>query len=149
MDYDEVFAPVAKHATIRFILSMAADPAACLAQLDFSTAFLNREVLVDQGLFILPGPTARTLIWVILWVDDFLLLSFHKEIPDKYKQTIKTRDLGEPSVFGCEITRDRNNQKLDKQKLDKQELDKQKLDKQKLDKQKLDKQKLDKQKLVK
>eukprot|EP00798_Chlamydomonas_sp_ICE-L_P021525 gene21525-biopygen30232 len=41
MDYDEVFAPVAKLATTRFILSMAADPTAHLAQLDVSTAFLN------------------------------------------------------------------------------------------------------------
>ena len=33
MDYDEVFALVTKHATIRYILSMAADPSAHLAQI--------------------------------------------------------------------------------------------------------------------
>eukprot|EP00798_Chlamydomonas_sp_ICE-L_P005173 gene5173-biopygen12229 len=163
MDYDEVFAPVAKLATIRFILSMAADPAAHLAQLDVSTAFLNgiveeeiyctqppgfekdhrvcrmwkclyglkqasrqwylkvkedmidlgfKEVDVDQGLFILPGKSNRPLIWVLLWVDDFLLLSFDEKILLQYKTAImalyKTRDLGEPSVFvGFEITRNK------------------------------------------
>lgn len=40
-DYNEVFAPVAKHATIRYIISLAAHPSACLGQLDISTAFLN------------------------------------------------------------------------------------------------------------
>jgi len=49
MDYDQVFAPVAKHATIRFILSMAADPSAHLAQLDVSTAFLN--CIVEEELY--------------------------------------------------------------------------------------------------
>eukprot|EP00798_Chlamydomonas_sp_ICE-L_P022222 gene22222-biopygen30912 len=73
-----------------------------------------KEVDVDQGLFILPGPTSRPLLcWVPLWVNEFLLLSFHREILNKYKQTIvglyKTRDLGEPSVFvGYEITRNRS-----------------------------------------
>eukprot|EP00798_Chlamydomonas_sp_ICE-L_P009068 gene9068-biopygen8956 len=161
MDYDEVSAPVAKHATIRFILSMAAEASACLAQLDLSTAFLNdiveeelycaqppgfeeyhrvcrtwkclyglkqascqwyvrertdmisiglKEVDIDQGLFILPGPTCRPLIWVLLWVDDFILLSFHNDILREYNETImnlnKIRDLREPSVFvGYEITR--------------------------------------------
>eukprot|EP00798_Chlamydomonas_sp_ICE-L_P012788 gene12788-biopygen10693 len=163
MDYDEFFAPVAKLATIRFILSMAADPAAHLAQLDVSTAFLHgiveeeiyctqppgfkkdhrvcrmwkclyglkqasrqwylkvkedmmgigfKEVDVDQGLFILPGKSNRPLIWVLLWVDDFLLLSFDEKVLLQYKTAImalnKTRDLGELSVFvGYEITRNR------------------------------------------
>eukprot|EP00798_Chlamydomonas_sp_ICE-L_P022573 gene22573-biopygen31242 len=54
MDYDEVFAPVAKHATIRFILSMAADPSAHLAQLDISTAFLNG--VVEEELYCTQPP---------------------------------------------------------------------------------------------
>jgi hypothetical protein len=75
------------------------------------TAIGFREVDVDQGLFLLPGPTKRPLIWVLLWVDHFLLLSFDKDILQQYKDKImklyKTRDLGEPSVFvGYEITRD-------------------------------------------
>eukprot|EP00798_Chlamydomonas_sp_ICE-L_P022874 gene22874-biopygen31504 len=71
-----------------------------------------KEVDVDQGLFILPGQSNRHLIWVLLCVYDFLLLSFNKEVLQKYKTAImalyKTRDLGEPSVFvGYEITRNR------------------------------------------
>jgi hypothetical protein len=54
MDYDEVFAPVAKHATIRYILSMAADPSAHLAQLDVSTAFLNG--VVEEELYCSQPP---------------------------------------------------------------------------------------------
>ena len=54
MDYDEVFAPVAKHATIRFILSMAADPTAHLAQLDVSTAFLKG--IVEEELYCTQPP---------------------------------------------------------------------------------------------
>ena len=46
-DYNEVFAPVAKHATIRYIISLAAHPSACLGQLDISTAFLN-GVLTEE-----------------------------------------------------------------------------------------------------
>ena len=75
------------------------------------TAIGFKEVDVDQGLFVLTGPSTRPLIWVLLWVDDFLLLSFNEAILCKYKTSImglyKTRDLGEPSVFvGYEITRD-------------------------------------------
>eukprot|EP00798_Chlamydomonas_sp_ICE-L_P021524 gene21524-biopygen30231 len=71
-----------------------------------------KEVEVDQGLFILPGTSNKPLIWVLLWVDDFLLLSFDEKLPLKYKKAImalyKTRDLGEPSVFvGYEITRNK------------------------------------------
>eukprot|EP00798_Chlamydomonas_sp_ICE-L_P010639 gene10639-biopygen8205 len=71
-----------------------------------------KEVDVDQGLFILPGPSNRPLIWVLLWVDGFLLLSFSKDILQKYKAAIMalyaTRDLGGPSVFvGYEITRNK------------------------------------------
>eukprot|EP00798_Chlamydomonas_sp_ICE-L_P023251 gene23251-biopygen31824 len=51
MDYNEVFAPVAKHANIRFILSMAADPAACLAQLDVSTDILGKYKMTIMGLY--------------------------------------------------------------------------------------------------
>eukprot|EP00798_Chlamydomonas_sp_ICE-L_P013029 gene13029-biopygen2044 len=40
-DYHEVFAHVAKRATIRYTISMAAHPSARLGQLDISTAFLN------------------------------------------------------------------------------------------------------------
>eukprot|EP00798_Chlamydomonas_sp_ICE-L_P010061 gene10061-biopygen7245 len=71
-----------------------------------------KEVDVDQGLFILPGRSNRPLIWVLLWVDDFLLLSFDEKILLKYKTAImalyKIRDLGEPSVFvGYEISRNK------------------------------------------
>eukprot|EP00798_Chlamydomonas_sp_ICE-L_P017849 gene17849-biopygen26817 len=62
-----------------------------------------KEVEVDQGLFILPGTSNKPLIWVLLWVDDFLLLSFDEKLLLKYKKAImafyKTRDLGQPSVF--------------------------------------------------
>eukprot|EP00798_Chlamydomonas_sp_ICE-L_P009738 gene9738-biopygen6921 len=97
MEYDEVLAPQASR---QWYLRVKADM--------ISIGF--KEVNVDQGLFILPGPSCRPLIWVLLWVDDLLLLSFHKDILKKYKETImglyKTRDLGEPSVFvGYEITR--------------------------------------------
>eukprot|EP00798_Chlamydomonas_sp_ICE-L_P029062 gene29062-biopygen32929 len=137
MDYDEVFAPVAKLATIRFILSMAADPAAHLAQLDVSTAFLNG--IVEEEIYCTQPPgfekdhrvcrmwkcpyasKQASRQWYLkvkedvmgigfkeVDVDDFLLLSFNKEILLKYKTAImslyKTRDLGEPSG---DITRNR------------------------------------------
>ena len=49
------------------------------------TAIGIREVDVDQGLFVLPGPNNRPLMWVLLWVDDFLLFSFDKDLLHQYK----------------------------------------------------------------
>lgn len=49
-DYTEVWAPVARHATLRALLSTAAAEGMMLYQLDVETAFLNGEV--DEELYL-------------------------------------------------------------------------------------------------
>lgn len=44
MDYDEVFAPVVRQATIRTLLSVAAGRKLCVEHLDVKTAFLNADL---------------------------------------------------------------------------------------------------------
>eukprot|EP00798_Chlamydomonas_sp_ICE-L_P028007 gene28007-biopygen31954 len=61
-DYDKVFAPVAKHATIRYIMSLAAHPSAHLGQLDISTAFLNGTVEEELYCRQPPGFETSTLV---------------------------------------------------------------------------------------
>ena len=50
IDYDEIFAPVARYTSIRIIISLAAVFGWKLHQMDVKTAFLNSEV--EQKVYI-------------------------------------------------------------------------------------------------
>ena len=54
VDYKEVFAPVARHDTIRLVIAMAAQNSWPIFQLDVKSAFLHgdlkEEVFIDQSL---------------------------------------------------------------------------------------------------
>jgi hypothetical protein len=50
IDYDEIFAPVARYTSMRIIISLASVFAWKLHQMDFKTAFLNGEV--EQEVYI-------------------------------------------------------------------------------------------------
>lgn len=55
IDFDEVYAPVSKHATVRFMLSHAAAEDCELHQLDIKTAFLNGDLEEDVYVQQPPG----------------------------------------------------------------------------------------------
>ena len=54
VDFDEVYAPVSKHASLRFLLSMVAIDDMELHQLDVKTAFLNGEL--EEELYMCQPP---------------------------------------------------------------------------------------------
>jgi len=54
IDFNEVFAPVSKYATLRALLAVAAEQDLEVRQLDIKTAFLNGEL--DEDLYVLQPP---------------------------------------------------------------------------------------------
>jgi len=66
----------------------------------------------DQCLFFIPNK-----LWVVFWVDDFLVVSVDAAVKDAFKTALaarfKLRDLGPVQQFlGMSITRDRKQRKL-------------------------------------
>jgi hypothetical protein len=167
VDYEEVFAPVSRHATVRALLALAASLDLEVEQLDVKTAFLNgileEEIWAEQpegyktggaemklrlhkslyglkqasrtwflrlskgmraigfetssadpALFYKPG--AREMVYVVVWVNDALLIGTPAAVGD-FKAAItkvfNVRDLGRADFFlGMEITRDRTTKTL-------------------------------------
>jgi hypothetical protein len=104
-DYDEVFAPVARHDTVRLLIALAAHRGWEVHHLDVKSAFLNgdlfEEVFVEQlAAFILKG-------------SEHKVLKLHKALYDlhqaprawnaKLDHTLTTlgftRSLSEPSIY--------------------------------------------------
>ena len=56
IDYDQLFAPVASHTTVRAFLSLANFHDLEIQQIDVKTAFLYGELLADQTVYMKPVP---------------------------------------------------------------------------------------------
>ncbi|WIA41017.1 hypothetical protein OEZ86_004655 [Tetradesmus obliquus] len=56
IDYDEVFAPVGKHSTMRAFIAMVAELGMEFHHLDIKTAFLNGELAEHERVFIMQPP---------------------------------------------------------------------------------------------
>jgi hypothetical protein len=62
-DFDEVFAPVSKHATFRMLLSIVASEDLELHHIDIKTAFMNGEIHEELYMQPPPGWSDSTLVW--------------------------------------------------------------------------------------
>ncbi|RVW95141.1 Retrovirus-related Pol polyprotein from transposon RE2 [Vitis vinifera] len=101
-DYGDTFSPVAKIASVRLLLSMAAMCSWPLYQLDIKNAFLH-------------GDLARKFIWsnllciyLVVYVDDIVITGSDQDGIQKLKQHLfthfQTKDLGKLKYFlGIEI----------------------------------------------
>jgi hypothetical protein len=164
VDYEEMFAPVSRHATVRALLALAASIDLEVEQIDVKTAFLNgileEEIWAEQpegyetgeaemklrlhkslyglsrtwflrlskkmratgfetssadpALFYKPG--VREMVYVVVWVDDALLIGTPAAVGDSKAAITKifdVRDLDRAEFFlGMEITRDRTTKTL-------------------------------------
>ncbi|KAI3777237.1 hypothetical protein L1987_47035 [Smallanthus sonchifolius] len=145
IDYDETFSPVAMIKSIRILLAIAAYHDYEIWQMDVKTAFLNGHLSTDIYMvqpdgFVDPKYPSRkikefgfvknedepcvyrkasgsTISFLILYVDDILIIGNNIPMLDKVKQWLGScfamKDLGEAAyILGIKIYRDRSKRLL-------------------------------------
>ncbi|GJR43097.1 kinase-like domain, phloem protein 2-like protein [Tanacetum coccineum] len=124
IDYNEIFSPVVRHTSICVLLSLAAHHDLELEQLDVKTAFLHgnleEEIYMRQPegfISLRRWAPSRSLIYLLLYVDDMLVAAKDIEEVKKLKILLNTefdmKDLGAArKILGMEIIRDRKHGKL-------------------------------------
>ncbi|KAG7536508.1 GAG-pre-integrase domain [Arabidopsis suecica] len=121
VDYFDTFSPVAKLASVKLILGLAAKKGWSLCQMDITTAFLHSD-LEEEIYMSLPqgytpksgslpsNPVCTSFIALLVYVDDILIASNDDDAVTSVKATLarqfKTKDLGPARFFlGLEIAR--------------------------------------------
>ena len=108
VDYDEVFAPVARSTTMRILLSVAGKENLCVRQFDVTTAFLNgylqEEIYMrqpkgfDEGEKVLKlhkslyGLKQAARVWNLALHDALLKIGFKQSEADQCLYTFKEND---------------------------------------------------------
>ncbi|XP_052479605.1 uncharacterized mitochondrial protein AtMg00810-like [Gossypium raimondii] len=129
IDYKEVFAPVARHDTIRLVIALAAQNSWPIFQQDVKSTFLhgdlNEQVFVKQPpgyikigeehkcpyeytFFVKMGNDGKQLLMVCLYVDDLIFTGNDQIMFDKFKKSMMAEfdmlDLGRMHYFlGIEV----------------------------------------------
>ncbi|GAU36409.1 hypothetical protein TSUD_38770 [Trifolium subterraneum] len=125
LDYQEVYAPVARIETIRLVIAIASVKKWSLSQMDVKSAFLNgpldEEVYVAQppgfvkkgsegmksavehGLYVKHNASSLEVLIVCLYVDDLLITGSNNSDIAKFKRTMDSEfdmtDMGKLSYF--------------------------------------------------
>ncbi|KAJ8709663.1 hypothetical protein PYW08_009667 [Mythimna loreyi] len=148
-DYEEVFSPVVKYSTIRYLISLAARLGLEIDQLDAVSAFLQGDIDVDiymtQPELYEQGPqeigmkrsksdpcvyfNVNKNTYIAVWVDDLLLFTPNKTerdiIKNRLMQYLEMKDLGKATqCVGLNITKEKDKIMIDQEKYIKEVLDK-------------------------
>lgn len=110
MDYEDIFAPVVSHTTIRTFLTFAAITNMQVHQLDVKTAFLNGELTED--IFVDPPPgMTETGVWK-LNKGLYGLRQAARCWFEKFTDTLKTLHFQQGQVDSCVFWKDTNQGRL-------------------------------------